>query len=239
MIQLNLLPDIKKEFLRAEKTRNLVIGFSILATIIAVGVTVFLAFFVYIVQGAYSGFLSSDIQKHYKELQGQTDINKYLTIQNQSAKLDALHDSKYLYSRGFDYLRQLNPSNPNSATLTAAAFTKETNEATLEGNTANFETLNAYKTTLENAQLNYKDADGKNISINMFDSVSLVTAVVTDMQNRGSQATFKIVAVYNKAVFDPAIKNATLSVPQKTLSDADNNAPAPIQPSPSSTEEGN
>ena len=43
MIEINLVPDIKQEFLKTQRQRNRVISYSILAGIIAVGVVIITA----------------------------------------------------------------------------------------------------------------------------------------------------------------------------------------------------
>jgi len=42
MIEINLIPDVKQEFIRAQKVRNAAITFSILAGIVAGGIVVVL-----------------------------------------------------------------------------------------------------------------------------------------------------------------------------------------------------
>lgn len=43
MIEINLIPDVKQEFLRAQRMRNAAVSFSIMIGIIAAGIVGFLA----------------------------------------------------------------------------------------------------------------------------------------------------------------------------------------------------
>jgi len=83
MIGINLLPDVKKEFLKAQRTRNTVISLSILIMFVAGGLTVFLALFVYVGQTTAINVVKGDIDTKQKTLGEKPEITKYLTIQNQ------------------------------------------------------------------------------------------------------------------------------------------------------------
>ena len=51
MIEINLIPDVKQELLRAQKGRAVVISASIFASVIAVGVVALLLVYIFGVQG--------------------------------------------------------------------------------------------------------------------------------------------------------------------------------------------
>src|SRR5689334_10754914 len=110
MIQLNLLPDLKKEFIRAQKNKSLVISSSILVTLGALGLSALLFVYVTFAQQVQISLVTDDISKKADELSKVKDINKYLTIQNQLSSIGQLHNDKGIYSRLFDFFNVLNPS---------------------------------------------------------------------------------------------------------------------------------
>src|SRR5438270_5715427 len=110
MIQMNLLPDVKLEYIKAQRMRRLVLVVSVLVTIVSVGLLVLtLMFNVY--QKHRSDNLSKNIAVESKELQDKPQIDRILTVQNQLESLTSLHSQKYAASRIFDYLNSVTPSN--------------------------------------------------------------------------------------------------------------------------------
>jgi len=227
MIELNLLPDVKKEYLRAQKTRNAVISGAILTTIAAGVITVILATTVYVGQNAVISLQKKSIQDKHSKLAAQPEIEKYLTVQNQLKNIDSLHDGKYLYSRAFSYLQSLNPASPNNVALSTVSLTKETKTIELEGTARNFEALSVYKMTLETAQLKYASdgADGEQ-NIPMFDSVSLVEAGLKNIDGK-NLVSFRMQITYPDTIFLASTKNGKVQVPSQVTSDGDRNAPKP------------
>ncbi len=63
MIQLNLLPDVKKEYLKSQKTKALVISASIIVTISAVAISVLLFLYVLLVQQLQISITTGDIKE--------------------------------------------------------------------------------------------------------------------------------------------------------------------------------
>mgnify|MGYP001584056236 FL=1 len=59
MIELNLVPDVKQEFIRAKRIRNVVISTVILVGIVSIGVVVLLALYLFGVQTVRSNLADS------------------------------------------------------------------------------------------------------------------------------------------------------------------------------------
>lgn len=226
MIELNLLPDVKKEFIKAQKTRNAIIGGAILVTIVAGGLVALLAMSVYGLQAVAKQSLEKDIKKNFQALQDKPEINKYLTVQNQLEKIDTLHSSKYAYERALDYLRALNPSAPNTISLASADFLKEENKVHLEGMATSFESINTYKNTLQNAELTYS-SDNEKKTVKLFSDVQLEDASIATVNNE-KVASFKITATYIQEAFINTTKDVSVKVPNQVISDGDKNAPKQI-----------
>lgn len=228
MIGLNLLPDVKKEFIKAQRTRNTVISISIVSMFIAGGLTVFLALFVYVGQSTAINAVKGDIDKKQATLENKTEITKYLTIQNQLASLKVLEGKEYriLYSRLFDYLLQLNPAAPNSVQLGSLKVLTDGDSIDVQGTTSDFHALDTFKNTLEKSTLSYgSGVDSKQVPL--FSKVNLKTASLTQSNSRAFVA-FEFELTYSPEVFSPEITQFQLTVPKLTISDSQTNAPSEL-----------
>lgn len=89
MIQINLVPDVKQEMLRAQRMRNVAISLSITVGIIAIGVVVVLGA-VLGAQTAVQKIQEGQIASDYKKLSAHSDLNSALTVQNQLNTISTL-----------------------------------------------------------------------------------------------------------------------------------------------------
>ena len=64
MIEINLVPDVKQELIRAQRSRTVVVTFSILTGIIALGIVVLLLLYVFGVQTLRSAIADDAIEKN-------------------------------------------------------------------------------------------------------------------------------------------------------------------------------
>ncbi len=240
MIQLNLLPDIKKQLLHAQMQRNLVISICIVASI-AAGSVILILGGIMGGQAIQKDSLTKGIQGKYAEIkkkQSNDQLDEYLTIQNQLSKISTLKDQQLDYSRLFDYLKQLNPAAPNSVSLdsvklagpgvTSDAITGAVNTTgvtvEMQGETANYSSLNVFKSTLSLAKFSYAPSEGANV-----ETKSLFTSVNVKSTTLSKEAlSFSIVAVFDLAVFNAGSIDIKLDIPNETTSDADRNAPSNI-----------
>src|ERR1700747_1231758 len=110
MIQLNLLPDVKLEYIKPHQAQRLVTSVSILVTIASVVILGLLLSFDGL-QKKHIHDLNNDIAKYSNQIQGKPGINKVLTVQNQLDSLTGLHDKKPAVSELFTYLNQVTPAN--------------------------------------------------------------------------------------------------------------------------------
>lgn len=118
MIQFNLLPEVKLEYVKARRTKYLTVLMSLIVIGVSVGVVSLLFFGVQIVQKKHSSDLSNDITSEVNNLKSIKDLEKILTVQNQLNSLPALHDGKPVATRLIGYLQQLTPTNVTIAELT-------------------------------------------------------------------------------------------------------------------------
>lgn len=232
MIQLNLLPDLKKEFIKAQKNKSLVISLSILVTLGALGLSALLFVYVNFAQQVQVGILTQDINKKADELSKVKDINKYLTIQNQLSSIGQLHSEKGIYSRLFDFFNVINPSAPNNVNLTGAQLVTTDKSIMFNGTTATFESLNVFVDTLKNVQVTYKAPNSdETTKENMFEQVFVQNSGL-GRSNDKQVVAFTVRAVYKEAAFSAVNTEVLAEVPDITTTPSATQAPVPQQSKP-------
>lgn len=212
MITLNLLPDVKLEYLRTRQIKAKVISIATLVTIVSIGLVVLVAGWVYGGQTIQKAYLTGEIKKHSQELSAVPDVNKYLTIQNQLANLNALHDSKNDFSRLLTFLPLMNPAAPHNVTLTnleLASSVDTGSTLTFQGEVGDYTGLNTFRDTLINAKVRYNGITEK-----LFDSVVVASSSLEQGQNGNVLVVFNIATIYNPHAFLYSSKDATVIVPQ-------------------------
>lgn len=231
MIELNLLPDVKQEYLKAERSRRLVATVSVLVTLGSVGLLVLLLLFSG-VQSKNLSDLNKDIAKDSATLKRQTQIDKVLTVQNQLQSLTALHSSKPAASRLFDFLNQVTPS---QVSISSFLVDFNTQQVTITGTSDSISSVNKYVDTLKFTKYT---TDGGN-SKKAFSNVVMTSfGISTAGSQNGQPATYTITMQYDPPLFD-LTKKIALVVPTVTTTRATIDSPTDLfQPAPT-TRKGN
>lgn len=208
MIQFNLLPDIKQQYLRAQRQKHLVVFISAIASIAAVALMIVLVLVVNVWQKKSINDLTGDIKKYSNQLSGTEDLNKILTVQNQLNSLTGLHDKKAVATRLFDYVTKLTPANASIAKLNVD-YAKNT--VTISGTANALSTVNTYVDTLKFT--NYKVVSGKAKSNTEKQAFSGV--VLTAFGRTNQDTTYTIDAKFDPVIFSE-LSEVELTVPQIT-----------------------
>ena len=216
MIQLNLLPDVKKEFLHAKAMRRKVISLAILATLISGGVLVALGLFLASQKGLVA-LQTGQIEDKASELSAVENIDEYLTIQAQLAELDGLHGAKLTTSRLFNVLPNLNPADPNGVRFSSVSLVTEGTTLRFQGGVRNISALTTFRDTLSNATVEYKpDPEAPHTEEPLFSSVTIDEyGYSADAENKATAVGFTISAVYNPKMFDTTVESPRILVPNK------------------------
>lgn len=146
MIQFNLLPDIKIQYLKARRQKHLVLFVSTVTVIASISILLLMASYVFGVQRKSIHDLTNDIQAASEELQNTPDLNKILTVQNQLNSLPDLHNNKPAANRIFGYINQATPS---SASISRLEVNFEAGTMGLTGSANSLETVNKFVDTLK------------------------------------------------------------------------------------------
>jgi Tfp pilus assembly protein PilN len=146
MIQLNLMPDVKLQYIRARQRKRMVISVSVIATIFFIVIFIILFTYVRVAQTNHLKNLSTDITAKTNELKGKQDLNKILAIQSQLKSLPGLHEKKVVSSKLFDYLTKLTPE---KATISDVKLDFKENKLIISGNASEVSTVNKFADTLK------------------------------------------------------------------------------------------
>jgi Tfp pilus assembly protein PilN len=233
MIEINLIPDVKQELLKAKRVRTLVISGALVVGVVSVGLVVILALYLFTVQSIRGNILNGSITSKSKELEGVDDLSKMLTVQSQLAALSQMHSTKNIDSRLFDILTAVNPAAPNQVSVSSARIDAETKTISIEAQAVNgFEAAEAFKKTILDTAIVYKDASSnENMTKKLTYNVSTSDMSYGEDSNGKKVLRFAMSFVYDEAVFartsteaviaGPNTKNVTdsfLQVPQSLFS---------------------
>ena len=159
MIEINLLPNVKRELLKTRAMRNRVISISFLvggASIVAVVVLALILGSQIAAEAVQSGVIKDRNDK----LMAVEDLNKVVTIQNQLTKINEQHSRKKINSRIFDVVTAVNPVVPNNVSFSDIKVNPESKTITLEGSAVNgYSALETLKKTILNTKVQTTDGD--------------------------------------------------------------------------------
>ena len=146
MIQFNLIPPVKKEYLKIQRLRDSVILISSIVT--GVSFVIFLNLFVYVsfIQNSSLNNLDNIVRTKSSFLSGNSNLNKILTIQNQLSSLPQVESNLPKSSRLFAYINQVTPT---SATISSMAVDFTQNTMSITGAADSLATVNQFIDTLK------------------------------------------------------------------------------------------
>lgn len=219
MIQFNLLPDVKIEYLKARRTKRLVM---LAASIIAGGsVVIMVALFVgvNVFQKNHMKNLRADIDTMSTQLQNEPEINKILTVQNQLGSLNDLHENKPAAERLGTYLPEIVPVDATVSSLNVdfAAYTM-----TFNGSAKSLKAVNQFVDTLKFTKYT---SDGQ--TANAFSKVVLASFSLSSSDGNAWPATYQITLAYDPVIFTSTQK-PKLEVPETITTRSNTEKPTEI-----------
>lgn len=215
MIEINLVPDVKQELIRAQRVRTSIISLAILVGIVAVGIVVLLAFWVFAVQTARSVLSDNTIKSESQKLSSVQDVSNTLTIQNQLSKLSQMHNAKSIDSRIFDILTTINPAAPNDVAITNLSLDSAATTVKIEAQAKSYSALEVFKKTINGTSFEFTK-DGQK------QSVALATGISDSDRSFGEDASgakvlrFTLSFTYPEELFTKEAQNATIVAPTKS-----------------------
>ncbi len=211
MIEINLIPDVKKELLKAQSARAAVISGSIITSIIAGGIVIALALYVFGVQAVRQDLTTKEINDQYKTLSEVEDLSKVLTIQNQLTKMDQLNENKKIDSRIFSVLSAVVPPAPNDVQISQIDINSADSVITLDGQTRAFDSMEVFKKTLDSAIIVYKDGDEEK-TVKLTDELNAGEVSYGENANGEKVVMFSIKFKYPTELFSSSIPAVTIKL---------------------------
>ncbi len=202
MVQFNLLPDVKLEYVKTQRTKHLLTLASFVVSIAGIAVLVVSLVTVDVVQKKSLSDENRDIARYSSQLKSTADLNKILTVQNQLKTLSTLHDQKPVTSRLFAYISQVTPAQANLNQL-SVDFVADT--LTIGGKAPSLDVVSTYTDTLKATQ--YAVTGSNEGKRSAFSKV-----VLGSFGRNDSGATFTITCNFDPIIFNTD-DNIALTVP--------------------------
>ena len=217
MIQVNLIPDVKLELIKAQRHRNVVISFSIISMIAAGAVVVLLGLFL-AGQMVTERAVTNNIKELDEEFRDTRDIQKTVTVQNQLANIQTSHEQKAMMSRMFDLIVEASAKGTdNSVTLNTFSVDTETNTISLQAQTdkRGFSAAEVFRKNIEGMKMYYVEAEGDKAPFEFKEdhatkakdeqSVSIANDVVLSDLSYGSDEGQKTVSFRITFAYEPTL----------------------------------
>jgi Tfp pilus assembly protein PilN len=227
MIEFNLLPDVKVQYLRTKRTQHLIITLSAIVGAASFAVFLLLFLFVDVGQKVRINQLDSQISSSSAQLTSNKNLNQILTVQNQLETIPTLEAQAPTTSRLFGYLSQVVPAN---ATISSLAINFSTDNVTISGGADTLATVNTLVDTLK--YTTYNDATTKASSVSAFKTVVLSSFGYSGTATNGQTAQYSVAFNFDPILFK-STDSITLVVPSETTTRSILNQPQLFKASPS------
>jgi len=201
MIQFNLLPEVKLEYIKTQRIKHFVVSISVLAAAASIAIFVVLVLTVDVWQKKTISDFSADIITTSNELRSTPDLNKVLTVQSQLGSLGTLHDTKPAVARLFGYLSQVTPTTATISDITAD-FTANT--LSINGNAPSLDAVNTFTDGLKFTKY---QVNGQGDKASAFSNV-----VLSSFGRTNEGASYTITLNFDAQIFSNA-NNIKLLVP--------------------------
>jgi hypothetical protein len=217
MIQLNLLPDVKTKFIKAQRTKRTVLLSTFIISGVAIGVVLLLLSVVYGAQKLRLSSLDNDIKTKTAELTKVDSLDKILTIQNQLNTLPGLHSQKPVISRVFAFLPQLTPTE-----VSISSYNLKLDDTTMQftGTAKDLISVNKFVDTLKFTKFTTDSSPDVANAKPAFSEVVLST-----FSRSEKEASYAVTLKYNADLFSSTNKTVTLVVPKITSTRSETERP--------------
>lgn len=219
MTQVNLVPDIKQKYLKAQRMKRVIIVGSFFVSAGFITVVVLMFMFVNVAQKRHNTNLESDIKSGLSKLQAEQDVAKVLTIQKQLETLPGLHANKPQMSRLALYLSKLIPKN---VWLDELSIDMKKKTIEVRGDAGSVRSVNVFIDSMKNATYTVEGQDvNKNPAKNAFSAIALDN-LGTD--NKTGSVSYRIVGTFDPVIFTEA-KQVNMDIPNITSTQSETEKP--------------
>lgn len=132
MFEINLVPDVKAEMIKAQKKRNLVFFISVAVSAVAAGLVLILLS-VKIGQDVKIGSQDKQLEQMSSTLEKYDGLEELLTVQKQLSDLETIANNKTVLSRVFTVLYSILPSGEDTISISSLDINLGTSEISFDG----------------------------------------------------------------------------------------------------------
>lgn len=216
MIEINLVPDVKQELLKAQRVRTGVISTAILIGLAALAIVALLLIWVFGVQTARGLISDNTIKNESHKLQSVPDIGDTLTIQNQLATISTLSNSEHIDSRLFDVLTTVNPPAPNNIQINTVTLDTDNTAITLEAQASGgYSALEVFKKTINATKFQYTQ-DGQTQEVALASNMSDSDRSYGEDASGAKVLRFTLTFTYPQELFARTSTDARIVAPGRT-----------------------
>ncbi len=203
MFEINLVPDLKAAILKTQRIRNIVFIVCVLM-MIGVGVMVAVLFSIKLVQDANIGEQSERLKLMSMKISNYDDLNEFLTMQNQLNSIDAIAKSRLEYSRIFNLINTLVPTNGDIITFSEVNVDFVNNAINFDAKAdavneplIDYRVLEAFKKSMEYMRFDYGEYKNEN-------NITIPSVCIIETDNDGEilkdEETNDLYAIWTKGV---------------------------------------
>ncbi len=208
MVQINLLPDVKREYLHSQQMKHTFIIGSVLLAATVLVLLALLYGYVQVLQPRHRVNLQKDIDVTVASIQDKKDGSKVVTVQGALEQLPGLQDKKLMTTRLFGYIQGFTPT---GIAYNDVSLDTSINTMKLTGTSVSYERANALANNLKSAQFSYKQNDTTQ-TIQPFSNIVFEGLSKSEQAEVGSAVSFQISFTYNPILFDQSISDTKLVV---------------------------
>jgi len=190
MIQFNLLPDVKKEYVKTKRTKRMITTVSLFSSIAAIVIVAIMFSIVNIAQKKHINDIKKDIESITSEIQSTENLDQILTVQNQLSLLGGLHESKPEASRVFNYVKFVTPE---TAKVSSMDLDLLSYSMILSGSADSIATINKFVDNLK--AVRYVTTDYPD------ELKQPYTQVTTSLSGDNETASFRVTLAFDPVIF--------------------------------------
>ncbi len=158
MIEISLVPDIKRELLVAQRVRNQVSLIAIIVMASISSVAIILAMFIFIYQDQRLSSLESEATRLIDTIDHIEGASEMLTVQIQLQKINQIHKDKPIVSRIFYLMTRLAVNKGLSVKISNFEYDPHTKKVIISGKTeGGYADLDRFKKTILELKVVYRD----------------------------------------------------------------------------------
>lgn len=216
-VQFNLLPEVKLDYLKAERSKRTVFAVAIIVSAIAFAIFLIMFVAVDVVQKKQLSNADNTASTTTQQLKNMTALAQIVTVQNQLQTLSTLHHNKHAVARLFSYITQTTPTDVKIGSL---SLDFSTNSLGIDGTASDQTAVNTFIDTLKFTT--YKIGSQGN-SLNAFPSVQESSfSIATNSVNYSLQIQFDPQLFSNNLPSVPQLSVPSLTTTRSALDDPSN-----------------